>query len=75
MKGCLVKKRGNVPTLIIHGAKDLVHPLAHGHEQAALIPGSRLDIFEGMGHGVPDVLWPKVAALIAEHAGRARVTQ
>jgi pimeloyl-ACP methyl ester carboxylesterase len=68
-------KRITVPTLIIHGSHDPLAPVEHAHEQAALIPGSRLEIIQGMGHSVPDVLWTRVAGLIGQHAARARTTR
>lgn len=39
-----------VPTLIVWGADDSIIPVAHGHAAQAAIPGSRLEIFEGVGH-------------------------
>jgi pimeloyl-ACP methyl ester carboxylesterase len=68
-------KRITVPTLIIHGSHDPLAPVAHAHEQAALIPASRLQIIQGMGHSVPDVLWTRVAGLIGQHAARTRTTR
>jgi non-heme chloroperoxidase len=42
-----------VPTLIIHGDKDLSAPLEWtGRKTAALIPGSRLVVYEGAPHGL-----------------------
>ncbi|HEV2675263.1 MAG TPA: alpha/beta hydrolase [Aliidongia sp.] len=43
----------DVPTLIIHGDSDVSAPLAFTAERtAALIPGSRLVIYEGAPHGL-----------------------
>jgi pimeloyl-ACP methyl ester carboxylesterase len=38
------------PTLIIWGDADPIIPVEHAHAAHASIPGSRLEIFEGVGH-------------------------
>ena len=39
-----------VPVLIIWGARDPIIPVRHGEDAHAAIPGSRLEVFEGIGH-------------------------
>lgn len=39
------------PALVIHGSADPLRPLPHGQAVAAGIPGARLEIIPGMGHG------------------------
>jgi pimeloyl-ACP methyl ester carboxylesterase len=39
-----------MPTLIIWGDSDPIIPVDHAHEAHAAIPGSQLEIFEGVGH-------------------------
>jgi pimeloyl-ACP methyl ester carboxylesterase len=39
-----------VPTLIIWGGRDPVIPVTHGHEAQELMPGSRLEVLDGVGH-------------------------
>jgi pimeloyl-ACP methyl ester carboxylesterase len=39
-----------VPTLIVWGDADPIIPVDHAHTAHASIPGSRLEIFEGVGH-------------------------
>lgn len=39
-----------VPTLIVWGARDGLIPVSHAHAAHAAIPGSRLEIFEDVGH-------------------------
>lgn len=39
-----------VPTLIVWGSRDPFIPVRHAHTAHAAIPGSRLVIFEGVGH-------------------------
>lgn len=60
-----------VPTVVIHGAKDpLVRPSA-GRATAAAIPGARLKLLEGMGHDLPRELWPIFVEEIVANARRA----
>lgn len=42
-----------VPTVVMHGDADDVVPLSHGCDYAAVVPGARLQILEGIGHVVP----------------------
>ncbi len=43
-----------VPTLLIHGDIDTSAPLElTGRRTASLIPGSRLEVYEGAAHGLP----------------------
>ena len=60
-----------VPALVIHGAADKMVNVSGGKATAAAIPGAHLHIFEGMGHGLPELLWPEISSLIAEHIQRA----
>jgi pimeloyl-ACP methyl ester carboxylesterase len=39
-----------MPTLVIHGTDDQLLPVQNGHLIASLIPGARLEIFDGVGH-------------------------
>jgi pimeloyl-ACP methyl ester carboxylesterase len=39
-----------MPTLIVWGEADQMIPVEHAHSAHELIPGSRLEIFEGIGH-------------------------
>jgi 3-oxoadipate enol-lactonase len=41
---------GSLPTLVIHGSDDQMLPVQNGKLIASLIPGSRLEIFDGVGH-------------------------
>jgi pimeloyl-ACP methyl ester carboxylesterase len=41
-----------IPTLIIWGAEDRIIPVEHAHAAHAAIPGSWLEIIEGVGHYV-----------------------
>ena len=57
-----------VPTLVIHGAADPLVPAACGLDTAALVPGARLELIEGMGHDLPPQLIERLLALIESHA-------
>lgn len=59
------------PTLVAHGADDLLIPVAGGRDTAASIKDSRLMIIDGMGHDLPVELHEAFALAIAENAGRA----
>jgi pimeloyl-ACP methyl ester carboxylesterase len=39
-----------LPVLIVWGQRDPIIPVSHGREAHQLLPGSRLEIFEGAGH-------------------------
>jgi pimeloyl-ACP methyl ester carboxylesterase len=39
-----------LPTLIVWGDQDPIIPVQHGRDAHELMPGSRLEIFEGVGH-------------------------
>ena len=56
------------PTLVIHGTEDRMIPVANGELIASLIPGAKLEIFEGVGH----LFWwerpERSAELIRAHA-------
>jgi non-heme chloroperoxidase len=40
----------DVPVLVIHGTEDRMVPVANGELIAGLIPGARLELFDGVGH-------------------------
>jgi pimeloyl-ACP methyl ester carboxylesterase len=60
-----------VPALVLHGADDRMCHVSGGRATAAAIPGAELVIFDGMGHSLPQQLWPKIADLIAGLVQRA----
>ena len=60
-----------VPTLVIHGADDILVPVENGRNVAAAILGARYIEIEGMGHDVPKRVWAQVADAIAELARSA----
>jgi pimeloyl-ACP methyl ester carboxylesterase len=58
-----------VPTRVIHGKADALVPMAAGIDLAARIPGAVLDLVEGMGHDLPEPLWPRFVSAIGSAAG------
>jgi pimeloyl-ACP methyl ester carboxylesterase len=56
------------PTLVIHGTEDKMIPFPNGELIASLIPGARLEVFDGVGH----MFWweqpERSAELIHAHA-------
>jgi len=60
------------PTTVIHGNRDpLVRP-AGGRATAKAIPNARLKMIDGMGHDLPQQLWPVFVEAIADNASRSR---
>jgi len=51
-------RRLEMPALVIHGTRDLQVDVSGGQATAAAIPGARLELIEGMGHDLPQPLWP-----------------
>ncbi|SNY46056.1 alpha/beta fold hydrolase [Paractinoplanes atraurantiacus] len=59
-----------VPTLVIHGAADPLIDVSGGRATAAAVPGAELLVIEGMGHDLPQPLWPTIIDAIAENCSR-----
>jgi pimeloyl-ACP methyl ester carboxylesterase len=63
--------RLEIPTVVLHGAADrLVFPRG-GRATARAIPDAELRIYEGMGHDIPEQLWPQFVEEIDRVAQRA----
>ena len=56
-----------VPTLVIHGAKDTLVQVDGGKATAEAIKDSRLVIFDEMGHEMPEILWCDITTEILNH--------
>lgn len=61
-------KSVTVPTLVIHGERDVLAPPVGSKLIAAAIPDARLRIIPGMGHDLPEGLWTRLADEIADLA-------
>lgn len=57
-----------LPTLVVHGTLDQMLPVQNGHMIAGLIPDSRLEILEGIGHMYFLEEPERSAQLVREHA-------
>ncbi len=57
----------SVPTLVVHGADDLLIPPQWGKETAKLIPGAKFELVDGMGHDIPPALGEPLAAIVLDH--------
>lgn len=56
-----------LPTLVIHGKADPLVPVEGGIDTHEAIAGSKLVLFDGMGHGLPEALWPEIVEAITAH--------
>jgi pimeloyl-ACP methyl ester carboxylesterase len=61
----------SAPTLVIHGDSDPLITPSGGRATARAIPGARLVIVPGMGHGLPPRLWPQLVDAVAGHVAGA----
>jgi pimeloyl-ACP methyl ester carboxylesterase len=59
----------SVPTLVISGADDPLIKLKGGQDTAARIPGARFVTYPGMGHNLPEELWPRIIDEICTTTG------
>ena len=57
-----------VPTLVIHGEDDPLVQVDGGLATAKAVPGARLVVIPGMGHDLPQQLWPRLVDEIVTHA-------
>lgn len=55
-----------VPTLVVHGADDVLVRPSGGRATAAAVPGARLLMLPGMGHSLPQELWDTVVEGVAD---------
>ncbi|MEV6285120.1 alpha/beta hydrolase [Kribbella sp. NPDC051770] len=53
-----------VPTVVVHGDRDPVFPLAHGEALRDAVPGARLVVLPDTGHEVPRRVWPEFVAAV-----------
>jgi proline iminopeptidase len=57
----------SAPTLVVHGADDMLIPPEAGQVTADLIPGATFNVIEGMGHDIPPALGQPLSSIIIEH--------
>ena len=68
-------QRLDVPTVVIHGESDPLVPLRAGLATARAIPNAELITIPGMGHDMPQQLWPTFVDAIVKNAERAATRQ
>jgi pimeloyl-ACP methyl ester carboxylesterase len=68
-------RRLSVPTVVIHGKDDPLVTVSGGEATAAAVPGAQLVLVDGMGHDLPEVLWPLVVDHIADLVQRAEASR
>ena len=59
------------PTLVLHGAADPLIDPSGGEATAKAVPGAELLLLPGMGHDLPEPLWPEIVDAVAANAARA----
>jgi pimeloyl-ACP methyl ester carboxylesterase len=64
-------RRLDVPTVVIHGKSDPLVPFRAGVATARAIPDAELVAFPGMGHNLPQELWPRYIDALTKNAERA----
>ncbi|MGH3493927.1 MAG: alpha/beta fold hydrolase [Sciscionella sp.] len=64
--------RVSAPTLVLHGLADPMVHVSGGRATAQAIPGAELVLVPGMGHDLPQQLWPLFVDALAGTAQRAR---
>jgi pimeloyl-ACP methyl ester carboxylesterase len=61
----------SVPTLVMHGSRDPVYPLAHARVLSGQIPDAELVVLDGMGHEVPAAFAGQLAAMVLAFVNRS----
>jgi pimeloyl-ACP methyl ester carboxylesterase len=62
------------PTVVIHGEEDTLVPPDNGRQTAAAIPGARLLMIPGMGHYLPEPVWPRIIDAVVDVAAASAAT-
>ena len=68
-------RRLELPALVVHGADDTLIGISGGRATATAIPGAELLVLDGVGHELPEPLWPDVADRIAELVRRVELAR
>jgi pimeloyl-ACP methyl ester carboxylesterase len=63
----------SAPALVLHGENDPILRVAAGRATARAIPGARFVSYPGMGHDLPEALWPSIIDEIEGVAARSTV--
>jgi pimeloyl-ACP methyl ester carboxylesterase len=62
-----------MPFLVIHGEDDPLVTVSGGKATAAAVPGSKLILFPGMGHDLPEAIWDQIVDAIVANTELAAV--
>jgi pimeloyl-ACP methyl ester carboxylesterase len=68
-------RRVNVPAVVVHGANDPLIHVSGGEATAGAIPGARLVVVPGMGHDLPEGVWPIVIDAVASNIDRGQASK
>lgn len=60
-----------VPFTVVHGLADRMVHVSGGRATSMAVPGAELLLIQGMGHDLPEALWPTFVRVIRETAARA----
>jgi len=63
------------PTLVLHGDKDPIGKVSAGRDTAKRVSAARFVVLPGVGHDLPEALWPTVAAEVRQNADRVATWQ
>jgi pimeloyl-ACP methyl ester carboxylesterase len=61
----------SAPTVVLHGSADPMVRPRNGRAVAAAIPGARFVVIDGMGHDLPQPVWPPIIEVLTEHFARS----
>lgn len=65
--------RISAPTLVIHGTSDPLVPAEHGRATTEAVPGARLVLIDGLGHGLTyPSLWDEIVSAICSITRKER---
>ncbi len=60
-----------VPVTVLHGTSDRMVHVSGGRATADAVPDAELVLVDGMGHDLPEPLWPELVSAIRRSAERA----
>jgi len=63
--------RVTVPTLVVHGLADRMVHVSGGRATSLAVPRSELLLIDGLGHDIPEDLWPTLVQAVRRNADRA----
>ncbi len=64
-----------VPTVVVHGDADPLVDPSGGRATAAAVPGAELIMIPGMGHDLPEQVWPQIIDAITAAVARGEAAR